>query len=268
MNRKNAMSKTLALIIISIVVTVTSGNVVHAGPSLVTQTQSFVMTGDARLSRPDKLWQWPKTIGLEFSGTPASIVIAGKPARLTSVNFDLTTDFFCMLNVNAVDDTWFSDCYTEAGYVLQFSVVYPDQTRPLFSHWKIPIVVHGESFGFGGCWANYHDDLYGSPGQSFSLSADDRDLSFLDVDKFTVEVQRDLIMSLFDWDTNDNQNFISVHKFTWKGDLTVSYQYEDAPVPTPVPTPSAILLLGSGLVGLAGFRKKSREAGDRRSPGN
>lgn len=261
------MRTRLVLVVALAVSALTNGSVVHAGPSLVTQSQSFVMTGDAQVFRTHDIYQQTKTIGLEFSGTPGSVVIAGEPAYLTSVSFDLTTELFYMINVNAQDYTWFSDCYTEAGYGLSLSVIYPDQSRLLYSDHKVPVTVHGESW-FSGSLAYYHKEVNESPGQSFTLSADDDDLSLLDVDKFTVEVQRDLLMCLFDWDTNDNWNLIALHKFRWEGDLTISYQYEDAPVPTPVPIPSATLLLCSGLVGLVGFRRHVTEGNERRPSEN
>jgi PEP-CTERM motif-containing protein len=253
------MRERRVLVIVLAVFALANGKVVQATPSLVTETQSFVMTGDAKVSRTPDPWAKTTTRGLEFSGRPGSIVTAGKPARLTSVSFDLTTDLFYMINVNAVDGTEFSDCYTKASYVLSLGVLYPDQYRPLYSDHAI-VEVSDRSYWLSRSWDNWHKEVHTGLEQSFSISADDCDLSFLDDDSYTVELKRGLLMYLLGWDTNDSLNFISMQKFTWKGDLTITYQYEDAPVPTPVPLPSAMLLLCSGLIGLAGFRRKSRTA--------
>jgi hypothetical protein len=66
-------------------------------------------------------------------------------------------------------------------------------------------------------------------GQSFSLSANDYDLSFLAVDNFTVSIQRHLFMRLISWDNNDTYNYITLHHYSWEGDSPITYEYEYAP---------------------------------------
>lgn len=44
-----------------------------------------------------------------------------------------------------------------------------------------------------------------------------------------------------------------------EGSMVIEYVYEPAPVPEPVPEPATMLLLGSGLIGLAAFGRKFRK---------
>jgi hypothetical protein len=228
-----------------------------ASAALFTQIQSFTMYGDAKVSRTEVPLINTKTIDLEFLGAPASIVIDGNQMKLTNVIYDLTTKLDYMINVNCYDTTCFSDCYTEAGYILQEALgagglLFPDQERILYMDYKFPVVVHSETWTCEPAWGNYHKDVHEQPGQLFSMSANDYDLSFLYIDNFTVEIQRDLILTLFDWDTNDSINRINLSRYKWEGDLTISYEYEAVPIP------ESVWLLGSGLIALVGLGRKKR----------
>jgi len=227
----------------------------HPGSSPLAEQvpRSVSLPGACRAHRPQdrshEYWLETKTVGLEFAGTPGSIVLAGRPAYLTRVSFDLATRLDYMINVNAVDYDVFSDCYTRAGYALSLGFghggfLFPDQDRILYSAFDASIKISSWSM-LSRSWANYHKEVHTQVGRSFSRSADDYDLSFLDVDTFTVELQRGLLLLLYDWDTNDSINHIALSDYKWEGDLTISYEYEYGPVPPAVPIPSAVFLLWS-----------------------
>ena len=59
----------------------------------------------------------------------------------------------------------------------------------------------------------------------------------------------DLVSLLYDVGLSHYNNFIKI-KYFFDG---------EPPTPTPIPEPSSILLMGAGLIGLVGFRKKFKE---------
>jgi hypothetical protein len=199
------------------------------------------------------LWAEMRTIDLEFSGTPGSIMIAGEPAPLTSVSFDLTSKLDYKINVMCRDYSSWSDCYTRASYCLlngfgPGGLMFPDQDfTPLYIDHDSVEVSHWCMSGWAS--ADYYKEVHERPGRFFSISADDYDLSFLDVDNFTIEILRNQFLIMSDCDPNDDVNCI-ILGYKWEGDLTISYEYDAVPIP------GAVWLLGSGLLGLIGIRLK------------
>lgn len=59
------------------------------------------------------------------------------------------------------------------------------------------------------------------------------------------------------WDTQDGE-WDDMHNNAYVGGYVIEYEieYEDAPPPVPTPEPGTMFLLGSGLIALAGFRRR------------
>ncbi len=256
------MKKSLVFFIILIVFTLTNGKLLHAIPYLVTQSQSFTMrpNGPFNISKRSDIFTYTRTMDLDFLGTPGSIVIGGEPAPLTSVSFDLTTELRYSVAVICQDGV-FCDCYVEAYYFIQEGfgyggLLFPDQDRILHVDYDVHIIVHDPG-GLEAAFAWWLKEVDESPGQFFSLSANDYDLSFLDVDNFTVELQQGMFMGLIKWDHGDEMDLIKLFHYNWEGDLTITYEYEYTPAP--IPEPGTLWLLSTGLIGLVGFRKLMKD---------
>ena len=89
--------------------------------------------------------------------------------------------------------------------------------------------------------------------QSYYLLANDYDLSFLDVEEFNIQFLRIIIGGIWDRDTGDDYNSMSLESYQFDGTIKIDYEYNLHAVPIP----SAIWLLGSGLIGLVGIRRQN-----------
>jgi hypothetical protein len=240
-------------------------NIAHAAPYVVTQSQSFALyPPNSRLINEAGQFYRYDWENLEFYGTAGSIIIGGEAAALTRVSFSLVSKLDYGFTVGCRDE-WYSDCYTQGAYAIYHDWRTDESMFPMFEGFnrivhfasRASVQAHDSGGPFSAEDIEY-ERVLAEPEHSFSLSAKDYDLSFLDIDNYLVTVKRSLYLYMLDLDTNDYLNVVSIHHYSWEGNLTITYEYEYEPTPAPVPEPRIILLVASGLIALTGLRRTVR----------
>ena len=231
---------------------------VLAAPYVISQTENFTLTiaEELRVDEDDMNGESRLIIGkiyeinIPFQGAPSSIELAGETWSFSGVNVELsgTGDYsfemychHCMV----------CDCYTQAychvfNYLGAGGIILPDQPTELYAdqHWS---AVHGEGFPLlhDASATGWIRDTF-STQQTYSASTGDYDLSMLEVEDFTVQLQCEIADGIWDRDTGDWHNYVFLEYYHWNGSIRIDYEYTQ----NPIPLPSTLLLFSSGLFGL------------------
>ncbi len=202
-----------------------------------------------------------RDIDLTFIGAPSSLTLVGKRWDLSSVSFQIEGWVSYAVEAYCTDGV-FSDCVTKGTY----SIVHDFTDDNVFSPF------------FGGMWAMQFDsaniNLHGE--SSWDIASDSYrkthkdptyrstvffpeyvDLSFVDVESYTIQLYRQLTIDLNHFDSNDDENYIQIVDYKWEGNVTIAYEYNV--VSTPIPEPGAAFLLGFGMLGIAGARLRMKK---------
>lgn len=257
-----------------VLVAFTLGNAtgLYATPFVITQSKPFYLDEYARVSRWGINENGVKTfdqyhlaqtrdIDLTFIGAPSSLTLVGERWDLSSVSFQIegwvsyTVEAYCT-------DGVLSDCVTKGTYSILHDFTDDNVFSPFFGGvWAMQsdsgnIDLHDESF-----WdiaSDYYGKSHKDPTyRSMTFLPENVDLGFVDVESYTIQLYRQLNIDLNHFDSNDDENYIQIVDYKWEGNVNIAYEYNV--VSTAIPEPSAVFLLGFGMLGIVGARRRMKK---------
>ena len=233
----------------------------HAATYTISQSRDFLFEDPkTSLSRwsydgslPDFIYETDH-IDLGFYGAPRGFVLAGKPRRLSLVNIDVSYRLYYEVDATAFDDGFFVDALTKGAYQSITSwepgpFPLPPSEPKLLTLDGQYFDLHDESTGTYAA-AHFRETIDKSGTRAYAFGPDHpdpayrADVGFVDLDDFAIRLTRNLNVSLHDFDSNDDENWVAINNYRWEGSVDVAYEYDV------IPLPPALWLLGSGLVGL------------------
>jgi hypothetical protein len=174
--------------------------------------------------------------------------------ELTNVKYDLTSTIYFALEVEA-HDGGFSTAWVSGQLIVGYNVNGPmygmsqEFIFPPFSE----AILYAEDMSRRLTGVTAYD-VFRSEYIPFNQSYE-YDPSEFDVVSFDVLVDHVDIAILRGWGDGDYRVH-SLVRSHWIGDISLDYIYEST---SAVPIPTTLLLLGSGLIAIAGFRRKNFE---------